>query len=828
LPVTAAQTPNTETTYPNAQIDPRQKGYDWILQYVKAAYRDNRGFMPLSFLNNGILKTSEIMMYAMGKQPVDKYKKMFSPGNPDDQSWRAIDWTPLGLMCQYRNMALSLISQKRYDIKAFAIDPLAKSEEDAIYNEMKVKVMMRQAAESQGSDLASHAMLQPQPGEAQDLEQLEMQKNYGFKHEMALVAENAINLVLQQNNCEQLYREIDQQSYDYGIAGLANDIDENGMVKTRAINREYLGLSYCEKQDFSDLVHWFEIIPTYVADLAPYYTKDQLDDICKKSLNKNGNPVQYFPTNGYFNQAWNRFKVYVMKIKFLSWNDTVYKDDIDRSGNEVFQKSHYENRQFLSVSEQGELKDDKTAEEDFFAPLTETGEQGQPTPKYINSTKKVAYKAAWVVDTDYMHDYGLKENQNRKLSSWWDTDLDVYLFSWNFYRMQWTGVTERLISLEDRACMIWYNLQNLSNKLIPYLINIDFNAVEAVNFGKTGQKQKPSEIMDFIFSNYVVPYRSTNLLSRNPNYKPMSIEATGQLAAFGELYDQLEAVKNLMRQVSGLNELTDGSTPNSNTLVSVAKAAIESTNNSIYLLCEGKKDIIRRAADGIVQKVQIAVKLGKVEGYAKALGSNSVDFFSINPDISLHELGIFIDEAPTQAEREALWSDLNMKESQGLVTVGDKYFIMSCRNLDEAIQVLDYKIEKRKEQQQQFALQQTQSQAQANSQVAQVTEQMKQQSIQLQMQADLTTINAQMQWQYRIEAMKKQSDVSGEQLQADARTIGHQIQSEAKIEAAKISAHSTLASKHIDSFSHLSGKQIDAETAIEKQHIANKKSNNSN
>lgn len=782
--------------YPNHNIDPKDKGYEWILQYCKAAFNDSRGYMPFGQLNTGNLKMAEIKLYAMGKQPVDKYKKIFSPGNPTDESWRAIDWTPPAFMCKFREIAISKLLQKKFDIQAFAVDPLARSQEDEYFNQMKIKILMRKQAEQIGSDLATSPQLAPQAGEPEDLDQLMMQQEHGYKHEMAIQAEDAINLVFEKNNLVEKRKEVVTNEYDYGIAGMTQYIDENGMVKLRAINPEYLGVSYCEKPDFSDLIHWFEIVPTYVADLAPYYTKDQLDEICKKVMNKNGNPTNFTPTTGFFNQAWNRFKVMVCQIKFLSWNDTIYKEEKDGRQNTRFGKSDYKNKQFLAVGKDGGLQG-SVSDDGYFDSALETGEQGQPTPKYIKSTRKVSYKASWIIDTDYMHDWGLRENQNRKLSSWWDTDLDIQLYAWNFFKMQFTGITERLIPLEDRACMAWFNLQNLSNKLIPYLINIDFNAVEAVNFGKSGQKAKPAEIIDFIFSNFVVPYRSTDLLSRNPNYKPVSIEATGQLAAFGQLYDELNHTIDMMRQVSGLNELTDGSTPNAKTLVPVAESAIQSTNNAIYLVSEAEKNILLRTADAIVQKVQIAVKMGKIDGYAKALGSSTVKFFNISPDISLHELGIFIEDAPTDEQRAALWQDVNIKESQGLLTVGDKAFVLSVRNMNQAYRVLDYKIQKRKEQQQAFEIQKIQEGAAANGEQAQMAEQMKQQTISVQLDADLIKINAEKQWEYEIENLKKQYDLQGEVVQVEGRTAGHQMQSQAKIIASQIAADAAKAKQEI-------------------------------
>lgn len=817
-------------TYPDPAIDPREKSYKWIMQYAKAAYQDSRGYMPVSQLTaTGSLKMAEIDMYALGKQPVDKYKKMMSPGGePSDQSWRAIDWTVPAFMCKFREIAISKLLQKQFDLQAFAIDPLAKSEEDAYFNAMKVKILMREAAEQAGSDLAGSPVLAPQPGEPQDLEELQIYKEHGYKHAMAIQAENAFNLIFQQNDDEEIRKQVIKQLYDYGIGAKTQWIDENGMVKQKAIDMRNFGSSYFEKPDGSDMVHWFELVPTYVADLAPYYTKEQLDEICKKALSKNGNPAVYTPFNGFFNQSWNRFKVMVMHIKFLSWNDTIYKEEKDGRNNVRFGKSDYANKRFLSVNKQGSLEEKTEAvdspEEDYYESNIGEDGYGEPTPKYIKSCRKVSYKASWVVDTDYMHDWGLRENQNRKLSSWWDTDLDIQLYAWNFSKMQFGGITERLMPFEDKACMAWFNLQNLSNKLIPYLINVDMTTVEgAFAYGKGGTKGKPSDVVDFIFSNFIVPWRSNDLLSRNPNYKPVSIEATGQLAAFAQRYEELQNTIEMMRQVSGMNEVTDGSTVNPKNLNSTNQAMVEATNNAIYLISDADKHIQRKTADAIVQKVQIAVGLGKVQGYAKALGDNTVKFFQINPNISLHELGIFIDDAPTPYQREQLWQDVSIKESQGLLSIGDKVLIMRCRNLGEAAALLDYKIEKRKQEAHQQQLEVIQQQTDGNAQVAQMTAQFEQQKMQMQAQIDMQLLIIGKQLEYKIEEMKKQTDLQGEMAQAEGRLNVGQIAAEAKIIAQQIASQTEHAGKSMAASSHIIGKKIDQNTAIEKQKIANKK-----
>jgi len=65
-------------------------------------------------------------------------------------------------------------------------------------------------------------------------------------------------------------------------------------------------------------------------------------------------------------------------------------------------------------------------------------------------------------------------------------------------------------------------------------------------------------------------------------------------------------------------------------------------------------------ADGYATKTRINIDrfLGKVEGYYKALGTGTIKFFSINPNLSIHELGIEVYEAPTKEEElDNIWED---------------------------------------------------------------------------------------------------------------------------------------------------------------------------
>lgn len=789
------------STYPNPLTDPKKKGYDYMLQYAKAAWSDGKSYTPATMFYYGRSRLSNIREYALGKQSIEKYKKIILGDAVTDKTSFNVDWSPISFLTKFREIAISKILQRDFEIEAFCVDPLSKSEEDDYFNQMKVKIMMREAAEQAGSELADSPVLKAGSQEPRDMEQLRMQMKYGYKHQKAMESELGISLVQQQNNVSEIRKRVCENLFDYGIGGYKEWIDPNGMVKFREIVPENLITSYCTKNDFSDMVHWGEVIFVSVTDLAPYFNEEQLGFICKSVAGKYGNPNSY-PITNVVGRVWDRFKVAVFDMEFTDWNTTVYKKEVDGRSNMRIVKTDYQN-----------LNRPDTAE--FF--------KGQAEPKYIDTTRKVVYKLKWLIGTEMMYDYGMQENMKRKQSSWWDTSLSCHLYAWNFYNMQFAGVTERLITIEDSLCLTWYKLQNLKNKLIPYLIKLDINALEGVNFGKGGKKMTPAELVDFMLQEFVVLYRSTDLLSKNPNYDPARIEATGQLAAFKMLYEEFSSLLQMMRDVSGLNEYTDGSTVNPKNLNSTNEGMEMSTNNALYLIMNADKQLMNRLSDAIVQRIQVAVKLGKVEGYAKALGSDTVKFYQISPDISNYELGIFVKDAPSYEERQAFYQDLNLKDSQGLIDPSDKIIIMSCTNLKQGAELLAYNISKRRQEAHDQQMQLVQEQGQQNMQIAQASEQMKQQSAEMQAQLDIQILIVGKKMDYEIESMKKSIDLQGETVQSQGRMNVSQIAAEAKVIAQQIASNTQARGKHIDAIAHLTGKTIDGENAIKKQEVANKK-----
>lgn len=764
-------------SFPLDTIDPRDKNKDWIKQYIQAAYTTSRGRMPgrLFFGQNDM---NENIAYANGMPPITKYKKQYLGDEQNDSSWENIDWSPVNYLSKLVNIIVAKACQRGFDVQCFAVDPLSKSEEDTYFNEMKVKIKMNEAAEQVGGDIDVSAVLKPAPNEPQDMEQLKMEMDFGYKHVLAMEAEMGIQLVQQQNNFDERREITVRNIVNNGIGGYKTRIDENGNVKIYAIDPRNLILSYCRNPDFSDMVYVGEVIEVYLGEIAKYFSKDELIKIGEAAKGQRGNPMSY----DYNNTNWyHACKVWVADMQFKSYNTTAYESRTDKSGNMRYGKTDFKNLASKDLP--------KSPEERLDVNETMTDDFDGSEPSYAANTRTVVYKGKWIIDTDYIYDYGLSENMVRKESSWWSTNLDFQIRAVNFDKMNFQGITRMLIPLQDQINLLWYKMQNLSAKLIPYIISLDMSALENVAYGKGGEPNNPKNITEFLFSNFTAIYRSQNLLNQSTQpMKPVSIDPSGQLYAFGELRNQLLMAVEQMKQVAGLNDITDASTPNSKNLNSTNEVAEMSTNNALYHIFKADEHLVTANADNVVMKLQIAVKLGKVEGIVRALGQETLKFIQINPNISMREFGIIAKVLPTEQQRMMLWQDVNMKESQGLLDVTDKELIMSTPNLKMAMIILGYRIKKRKEEMQQQELAKIQENNQGQQQMIAMNQQAQQATIEAQLQADLIRIQTQMQWQFQIEQMKKTVDYNAEMGQAEARNIGHQIQADAKIAASTIAA----------------------------------------
>ena len=746
--------------FPSHLIDPKEKGKGWILKYCKAAFSSFQNDNPREIFYHARYRYEVQKQYAMGNQSINKYRPLMGVDEESTETWLNIDWSVIPIVPKFRRVALGKLNKVDYNLVATPIDSLSNDETQEYFNNVKAKLIVRQQAEKiDPAALEEQPALQLSPEEAKDLDELEMQMKYTFKHQMAIEAEEGIKLIFGQNNVSQLRDKIREDLFDHGVAGYKEYIDSNGAVKIRTVTPRNILINHCKQKNFKDASYVGEIVEMTISDLkqlaGKQFTSDEYEDISKQYIGQLGNSKDFPSSMSVYNKGYDRFRIRLVDIEFYSVNENVYEQRVDSRGNKIFGRTKYD-----AVSKK-DSKCDRVA-------------------------YKVVYKGKWVVGTDYLFDFGLATDMKRSKSSLMDTELSYHLVASEFFDMKAYGMMEQLVPIADAIQIAWYRLQNAINQSKPKGIMIEMGALEDIPMGAGGKKLTPIKVLDLFNKTGTLIYRKMDGSGRATNYKPIEELENGLGRDVMGYWQLIQNNIQMLRDITGMNEMTDGSTPDPRTLTTVAKMANESTNNALYHIVSAERGLLESLANAVILRLQDVAEKGKMEGYIRSLGSNSMKFIKVSKKLAAHEFGIMLEDKPTDDQRAALMQMVQAMAGQGMMDIEDSIIIQNTDNLKVAQQLLGYKIKKRKEEAQKQAEQQQQMNAQVQMQSSQAAEQGKQQTIQVEGQMKAQLIQLEKEMEGRLLTMKYQFEMQMEQLRMGGKMQTKEIENQGKKSVAKI------------------------------------------
>jgi len=748
-----------KTDFPSHLIDPREKGRDWVLQYCKAAWSSFENDNPREIFYHARYRYEVIMQYAVGNQSINKYRPLMQVDEASNEDWLNIDWSVMPIVPKFRRIALGKLNKVGYNIVATPIDSLANEEVQDYFATLKAKIQLREEAAKLDPSLLETPALQLMPNEAKDMEELEMQMNYTFKHQMAIEAEMGIKLVLEQNQIEKLREGIRQDLFDYGVSGYKEYIDSNGAIKIRKVNPRNILINNCKNKDFSDAAYIGEITEMTIADLKQMagnqFSEQEYEEIAKKHVGFLGNPKEWPSSLSVYNKGYDRFRIRILDLEFFSVNEMVFEQRIDRRGNKVYARGKY---------------DDKNKRKD----------------KFERVAYKVVYKGKWIIGTDYIFDYGLCTNMKRAKSSLMDTQMSYHLMAPEFWDMKAYGIMPYLLPMADAIQIAWYRLQNAINQARPKGIMIEMGALEDIPLGAGGKRLTPMKVLDLYNKTGTLVYRKSDPQGRMSNYKPIEELENGLGRDVMNYWQIIQNNIQLIRDVTGMNEMTDGSTPDPRTLTTVAKLAYEGTNNALTNIVQGEKQLLESLSNAIILRLQDVAAEGEVKGYVRALGSNTMKFFKASPNLGLYEFGIFLEDKPTDEERAMLQQQVMAGQGNGMLDIEDAIVIQNTDNLKVAQQLLAYKIKKRRKEEEDKAMRMQQMNVQVQQESAMVAEQAKQQTIQAEGQIKGQLIQLEKEYDAKILEMKYKYEIELEKMRMKGKVETKKVENKGKKSVTKI------------------------------------------
>ena len=745
------ETSPTINGFPSHTIDSNLKDKQWVSQYLKAAWADFSTYYP-NQMYNGRDKYHEIKLYMYGKQSVSRYKKLLQPREVanEDQSWININWDILPIIPKFRRIALATLIKTDFSISVDAVDPVAQDDKQKFYADNAAKVILKKEFEKQGVDPS----LIPDPDiDASSMQELDMYMNYSYKHRMAIEMEQGLELIMNLNKFENERIKVVEDLHDWGIGGYKEYFDAHGNIKIKRINPMNLVMSYTTDPNFKDIQYIGEVTEMTISDLKQL-AGDKISDenyqmIAEKFSNKYNVGSTIRDLNSNYNGIYDGFRIKVLEIEFFSYNSMVLEERVNSKGNTVV----------------GRAAKAKTNRSD---------------KKYSKTDYKVVYKGKWVIGSDVFFDCELATNMKRAKSSLTDTSFSYHVAAPNMYQMSTYSLGDQMKSLADQIQLAWYKLQNVMLRARPRGIMIELGALEGVPLGKAGRALKPMEILDLYNQTGNLVYRRLNDEGQASNYKPIEELDNGIGNEAVQYFNIIKQNIDLLRDILGFNEITDGSTPDPRTLNGVAKYASESTNNSLDFIKRAERDLLERLCYDLTLRIQDSAINGTISGYIRALGSESVQFFKLDPNVSAYECGLKIRQKPTEFEKEKLSRRIEQAIQSNQITLADAMMIENLENLKYAEVLLGYRIKKNQEDAQQKAMEAQQMNGQIQQQAAMASEQAKQQTIQMEAQIKMQMIQMEKQLDSQLLAQKQQGEALMEQGKMEGKINISKIESDSR------------------------------------------------
>jgi hypothetical protein len=288
------------------------------------------------------------------------------------------------------------------------------------------------------------------------------------------------------------------------------------------------------------------------------------------------------------------------------------------------------------------------------------------------------------------------------------------------YRGRIESLVSRTISFADMIQLTHLKLQQVLSKIVPDGVFVDVDSLAEVDLGN-GTNYNAAEALSMYFQTGSIVGRSMNqdggqngarmpiqeLQSSNGNAKIQSLIATYQY------YLQM------IRDVTGLNEARDGSTPDPNALVGLQKLAAANSNTATRHIVQSSLYLTLRLCENISLKAAESLNYPlTANSLTEGISTFNVQTLREISNLNLHDFGIYLELEPDEEEKAQLEQNIQVALQSGGIDLEDAIDIRQIRNLKLANQSLKYKRKKKIAREQQQQQQNIQAQAQANGELA--------------------------------------------------------------------------------------------------------------
>jgi len=707
-----------------------------------------------------------LRLYARGEQPVQKYKDELAING--DLSYLNLDWKPVPVISKFVDIVVNGMSQRNYEIKAYAVDPFStKKRTDyakELMRDVQERELIQKLRDTLGVDVQSKVSKELGLESEEEL-QLHLQLDY--KQSIEIAEEEVINDILDRNRYDLTRRRLCQDLTILGISAVKTSWNKAEGVVIDYVDPANLVYSYTEDPNFEDLYYAGEVKSISLSDLKmqfPYLTDQEMETI------------QKYPGNQEYLRNWSGkqddLTVQVLYFEYKSYSDQVFKIKETNTG----------------------LEKALEKPDTFNPPENDNFNR-------VSRTIETLYSGAKILGHPMMLKWELAEHMTRPTADTTRVKMNYTICAPRMYKGRVDSLVNRITGFADMIQLTHLKIQQVLSRVVPDGVYLDMDGLAEVDLGN-GTNYNPAEALNMYFQTGSIVGRSLTQ-DGDPNRGKVPIQElqTGSGGAkIQSLIQTYQYYLQLIRDVTGLNEARDGSTPDKNALVGLQKLAAANSNTATRHLLQAMLYLTSRTCENISLRVSDSLQFP----FTRQALENSISRYNVATldelsDLNIHDFGIFLELEPDEEEKQVLEQNIQIALKSGSIDLEDAIDLREIKNIKLANQMLKQRRRAKQKRDQQAQQANIQAQAQANaesSEKAALAEMQKQQALaetevqveQAKSQFEINKIQQKAEIDRQLLELKYQYDIKLKQMDKEQMSSKEKMIEDRKDERTRIQA----------------------------------------
>jgi hypothetical protein len=693
-----------------------------------------------------------LRLYARGEQSIQKYKDELSVNG--DLSYLNLDWKPVPIIPKFVDIVVNGIAERTYDVKAYSQDPASIQKRTKYVESLLKDMRTREFSDSVYNEFGINIYENDPDTLPENEEELQLHMQLNYKDSIEIAEEEAINNVFDHNKYELIKKRLDYDITVLGIGAVKNEYTTSEGINIKYVDPSDLVYSYTESPYFDDIYYVGEIRRVSVVDLKKQFPELTDEDIRIHAEGQGSNVKLYNKSYAGADSEDDAY-VYVLYFEYKTYRDQVHK---------------------IKETSTGASK--AITKDDTFDPPKDQRARFEK----VSRTIEVIYEGAKIIGNNKLLKWQLAENMTRPKSNTVKAQFSYNVVAPRMYKGKVESLVSRMTTFADMIQLTHLKLQQVLSRMVPDGVYLDADGIAEIDLGN-GTNYNAQEALNMYFQTGSVIGRSMTQDGEfnNGRVPVQELQSSGANAKISSLISSYNYYLQMMRDVTGLNEARDGSTPDKNALVGLQKIAAANSNTATRHILQSGLYLTLKTAEAISLRISDVLEFGPTrKSFIQSIGKSNVGTLEEIAKLQLHDFGIFLELAPDEEEKQLLENNIQISLQKEQINLEDAIDIREIKNLKLANQLLKLRRRQKFEQDRLIQQENIQMQSQSNAQAAQAAAQadaQKQQAI-TESKAQLAQVEAQLESQklekeaeIKIMLMQKEFELNMQLKDADLNVI---------------------------------------------------------